>query len=165
MSFSASARRALNTDRPFGQRVMCLHECLERFNLFGFEATRCRLRYMVGARSPGWTEAQLVEAIDALSQAKRSWVIFARREMDEQRSPLLADNPRKLSQAELKILWIEEYLRGALADLWHVANLGYCGRCGHHQIHHGSRPGCAACIADPAVRWEDRCHEKLPDPI
>jgi hypothetical protein len=53
---------------------MCLHECLERFNLFGFTATRARLRAMVHASAEDWTESQLLDAMNALGDARRSWL-------------------------------------------------------------------------------------------
>jgi hypothetical protein len=61
---------------PFGRRVMCLHECLEQFNLFGFTATRSRLRVMVDTSGTDWTERQLLEAMDALADARRSWIAY-----------------------------------------------------------------------------------------
>jgi hypothetical protein len=72
VSFSASEKRVRDRREPIGRRVTCLHECLEQFNLFGFTGTRERLRTIVGAAEPSWTEQQVVAAMDLLGDAHTS---------------------------------------------------------------------------------------------
>ena len=128
---------------------MCLHECLEQFNLFGFRATRERLRVMVGASGEGWTEPELLHAVEALADARRS------------RSAHLAH--ARESGPQWHNDWLETYLTGDMAVRWMVAGLGRCRRCDHPLIHHGTG-ACAACTASGTVPWEARCRVEMPRP-
>ena len=119
---------------------------------------------MVGAAGPGWTEREVVEALDILETARASWKRHFDSEIARQRELKRRDpNARRLSQGELFVRWCETYFVGEQADLWLVAGLGDCERCGHLLIHHGSH-ACAACGIDPNVPWDQRCGVSLPDP-
>lgn len=142
---------------------MCLHECLEQFNLFGFEATRGRLRIMVGATRQGWTDNQLLDALDVLEEARQSWARFATADLAQSMAAKRLDrNHRGPSQLELRRVWLEGYLSGTRAVAWGVADLGECTKCEHLLIHHGSRRGCAACWASPDIDWDSRCRRRIP---
>lgn len=143
---------------------MCLHECLEQFNLFGFTTTRTRLRDMVGASGRGWTEAQLLEAMNHLAGARKSWIAYLhqaeeRRGIQKPAVPAL-DRPPKWGWHNE---WLETYLTDETARRWLVADLGECVECGHHLIHHGTW-ACRACSASPLVVWDARCRVGLPSP-
>lgn len=143
---------------------MCLYECLERFNLFGFTATRDRLRAMVGVAGSTWTSAQLVAAMDALAEARRSWVAY----LSEAERARGAEKPggarsTRPVQWSWHNEWLEGYLVGDVADRWLVSGLGECSVCQHALIHHG-RSFCTACSASPEIGWEDRCQGALPSP-
>lgn len=173
MSFSASSKRVRDTRQPIGRRVSCLHECIERFNLFGFEDTRARLRAMLGVDDAGWTSDQLLTAAEVLEQARRSWMRFLHAGQARQREARRTDHNRPpLDERALQVEWMDGYLQGAIADEWLVAGLGTCLGCGHGLIHHGGY-ACAVCgvIAlkeqDPVARneaWAQRCREPLPPP-
>src|SRR4051812_5090228 len=116
MSFSASLKRARDPSQPLGLRVACLHECLERFSLFGYNDTRARLRRMVGALDDGWTDEQVIRALDLLEAAKHSWSAFSRldnqrRRVDKARDPS-SPPPR---QGAAFAVWLDQYLRGDVA--------------------------------------------------
>jgi hypothetical protein len=141
---------------------MCLHECLEQFNLFGFHATRDRLRAMVAASGEGWTEPQLLRAVDALADARKSWVTHLNSAMGQRRDEKpLADSPERRVDWQWHAEWLEAYLTREMAARWLVAGLGECPECSHPLIHHGSW-ACAACSASNTVPWEARCRADLP---
>ncbi len=163
MSFTASAARARDAGRPLGLRVACLHGCLERFSLFGFTTTRAKLREHVGAEGAhGWTEAQLVAALDLLEEARASWVAYA-----GERLPLLRQAKREDRNAhrpgrwDLFRVWLEEFLDGGHAADWGVEGLGLCDACGHRLVHHGGR-ACRVCLADRSVPWDEACLARMP---
>jgi hypothetical protein len=164
MSFNASAKRARDPNQPVGRRVACLCECLDRFSPFGFQTTRQRLRFMVGAAEPGWTEGDVVRALEILETARASWKRHLERESARRRELKPGDrNVRRQTAGEIFVAWCESYFEGKQADLWRVAGLGNCERCGHRLIHHGGY-ACSACGVDPNVGWDERCHASLPDP-
>jgi hypothetical protein len=142
-----------------------LHECLERFNLFGYTMTRERLRHMVGASDDGWAEHQLIGALDALAFAHRSWTEFAERARAERRAEKNGDRTGAgPSLTELHARWLEQYLVGVAARAWRVEGLGSCDRCGHLLIHHRSRT-CVACGLSEDIVWEGQCRDSLPPPV
>jgi hypothetical protein len=162
VSFRGSEKRVRDGREPFGRRVMSLHECLEQFNLFGFTATRERLRAMVSASDEGWTEAQLIEAMDALADARRSWVLHLQR-AEARRS---AEKPEATPPGRSIALrwhneWLESYLAGDMAARWMVEGLGPCAECDHLLIHHGTW-ACQGCSATSDIPWDARCRVKLP---
>jgi hypothetical protein len=162
VSFSGSEKRVRDGREPFGRRVMCLHECLEQFNLFGFTATRARLRAMVNASGDDWTEVHLLDAMDALADARRSWVAYLR-QAQERRSaekPGVAP-PRRPIEWGWHNEWLEDYLTGDMAARWLVTNLGECSECNHPLIHHGTW-ACRVCSASDNVPWDARCRVELP---
>ena len=162
VSFSASAKRVRDTRQPFGRRVLCLHECLEQFNLFGFTATRARLRTMINATGDEWNEGQLIDAMDAFTDARRSWVSYLdgvelrRRAQKPDVSP-----PRRNLRLGWHNDWLEGYLTADIAERWLVTGLVGCEECGHQLIHHGTW-ACRACSASDDVPWEARCRQGLP---
>lgn len=162
MSFSGSAKRVTDESQPLGRRVMCLYECLEQFNLFGFTATRERLMAMVGVAGGRWTAPQLHEALNALSDARRSWLEFLtlaeERRSVEKRAARTPDRPILLAW---HTEWLDEYLTGDMAASWKVDGLGECTECSHLLIHHGTW-ACSACGASPLVPWDARCRQTLP---
>lgn len=85
MTFGASAKRARSDAFPVGLRVACLHECIEQFNLFGFQSTRQRLMARFGVSRGGWTPAQINDAVDLLAAARQSWVQFLTEAQQRQR--------------------------------------------------------------------------------
>jgi hypothetical protein len=153
MSFAATARRARDTTQPFGRRVSYLHACLESFNLFGYHATRAKLRAVVGAIGPGWTERQMLDALDLLEPAQRSWSAFLTNEMARRRAFKRLDwnAYRGVRFGGAFQAWLEEYLDSGHASDWDVAAAGDCSECGHRLIHHGSSR-CRACTWD--FVWE-----------
>jgi hypothetical protein len=164
MSFSASANRARDPNQPIGRRVACLCECLDRFSPFGFQTTRQRLRFLVGAAEPGWTEGDVVGALEILETARASWKLHLESESARRRKLKRRDrNVRRQTDGETFVAWRESYFEGEQADLWRVAGLGNCERCGHRLIHHGGY-ACSACGIDPNVAWDERCRASLPDP-
>jgi hypothetical protein len=125
MSFSASAKRARASDQPLGLRVTCLHECLEQFNLFGYHATRERLRLIVGASEPGWTVEQVVAAVEVLEHAKESWSRYAVAEVSRQRALKREHrNGHRASTPSVFEIWVDHYVRGEGAGLWLADRLG-----------------------------------------
>jgi hypothetical protein len=144
---------------------MCLHECLEQFNLFGFTATRARLRAMVGASGDGWTTAQLLEAMDALADARRSWITHLKRAQESRsdEKPGTAP-PNRQIQWGWHNDWMEAYLTGDMAARWMVTGLGDCAECDHLLIHHGTW-ACRVCSASSDVPWDARCRVELPLPV
>jgi hypothetical protein len=164
MSFNASAKRARDRNQPLGRRVACLCECLDRFSPFGFQTTRQRLRFLVGADECGWTEGEVVGALDILETARGSWKRYLETELERQRAlKRCGSKVWRQNQAELFVAWRETYFVGEQADFWLVAGLGNCERCGHALIHHGSY-ACSACGIDPDIAWDERCRASLPDP-
>ncbi|MDX6480479.1 MAG: hypothetical protein QOG85_989 [Gaiellaceae bacterium] len=160
MSFAASARRVRDGTQPFGRRVACLHGCLEQFNVFGFHTTRQKLRRVVGAGS-GWTEQQLLDALELLESAKQSWSTFWAESLTQQRALKKLDRNRsRPSPAALFVAWREEYLDSGQAETWLLSDAGDCKKCGHRLIHHG-RSFCEACWIDPEIPWESQCRVEL----
>ena len=175
MSFSASAKRARDSSQPIGLRVACLHECLEQFSLFGFQTTRERLRSRLGVSAFGWTDGQILAALDLLEPARRSWSAFLADGQQRQRiARRLDSNVPPLDDRALKIDWLGSYLRGDTAQDWLVAGLGSCPSCSHELIYHGGY-ACAACSVevsrrfaspqDRAAAWEQRCPAPMPSPL
>ena len=162
VSFSGSAKRVTDWREPLGRRVVCLHGCLEQFNLFGFTATRERLRAMVGVAPEGWAETQLLEALDALSDARRSWIAHLKRAEQRRRAekPAVAPPSRRIDWAWHNE-WLEGYLTGDMAGRWMVTGLGECAECGHLLIHHGTW-ACRVCSASSLVTWDARCRVDMP---
>ena len=163
MSFSASAKRARDARQPLGLRVTCLHNCLDQFNLFGFLATRERLRARVGATQPGWTAQQVTDSLALLEQARSSWLAFARAEAAHRRT--LKRHGRRTPDREAPLTylaWLETYLRGNPARTWMTTSLGNCPGCGHPQIHHNDY-GCRACLSS-GTTWDQRCKIPIPTP-
>lgn len=164
MSYRASEKRVRDSHLPVGLRVMCLHECLERFNLFGFTATRDRLRLMTGATAPGWSEESLLAAIRHLSAAREDWLRYRALAVEARRADKAA-GARTSSRRPVEWTWfndwLEGYLTGSMAACWLVVDLGSCHGCSHLLIHHG-KFACAVCTASYAVDWDDRCQAKLP---
>jgi hypothetical protein len=140
---------------------MCLHECLEQFNLFGFNATRERLRVMVGASGGGWTEPQLIQAMDVLAAARGSWVAHLVRVEARRCEEKRAVPPSRPIHWQWRNEWLEQYLVGDEAARWMVAGLSGCPECSHLLIYHGAW-ACTACGASDLVPWDARCHVKLP---
>jgi hypothetical protein len=117
---------------------------------------------MVGASDDGWTDEQVIRALDLLEVAKRSWSAFSRLENQRRRAektdhPLPPPPPQGAAFA----MWLDQYLQGDVAAEWLVAHLGECSQCGHRLIHHGGY-ACGACGADPDTAWEERCRVPLP---
>lgn len=164
MSFSASAKRARDKSQPLALRVACLHECLERFNLFGYHATRDRLRSMVRAPDEGWTEEQVTNALDLLEAARLSWSTFSQQEHERRRGEKERDRTSlPPPRGAVFTVWLDHHLRGDVASAWLVGHLGDCEQCGHRLIHHGGY-ACGACGSDPGTQWESRCRAPLPPP-
>lgn len=132
VSFSGSEKRVRDASEPLGRRVMCLHECLEQFNLFGFTATRDRLRVMVAASGTGWTEPQLLQAMDLLADARRAWVSHLSRAEEQRRGEKPAvDAPQRPIGPQWHNEWLELCLTDDMAARWIVAGLGECPECNH----------------------------------
>jgi hypothetical protein len=174
VSFSASAKRAADSDQPIGLRVSCLHECLEQFNLFGFQTTRALLRARFDVSQTGWTGEQLLAALEALGSARKSWLLFLRRHQEAQRVARRADpSTPPLHESALKVDWLDDYLSGSNADDWLVSGVGDCSACGHGLIHHGGH-ACAVCsvivqreyrdFEERREAWGRRCRVPLPLP-
>ncbi len=163
MSFTASAARVRDQQRPLGLRVMCLHGCLERFNLFGFTATRTKLRQHVGLEGASlWTDTQLLEALSLLEQARSSWTDFAAQQLLVMRQAKRDDrNAPRPSQVELFNGWLEAFLDGGHAAEWGVESLGDCSACGHRLVHHGTLR-CRGCFADRSIPWDVSCRVSMP---
>jgi len=119
---------------------------------------------MLGVEESGWTDAQLMSAVELLRAAKASSSSFSTAASEHQRQ-LKGGQPRPKPQnrSAVFVAWSEEYLRGDNASTWIVASLGNCVQCGHPLIHHGGH-ACAACGIDPNTQWADRCRVPLPDP-
>jgi hypothetical protein len=175
LSFSASAKRASDPEQPIGLRVACLHECLEQFNLFGFQTTRALLRARFGVSEGGWNGEQLVAALAALAAARQSWSDSLRSHQADQREARRVDHSTSpLDERALKIEWLEAYLFGPQADEWLVSGLGECATCGHGLIHHGGYT-CSVCSVialrdypDFEARreaWSQRCRVRLLLPL
>jgi hypothetical protein len=161
MSFGASAKRARDSSRPLGLRVACLHECLERFSVFGYHSTRNRLRHRVGASDPGWTEQQLLDALGLLESAKQSWSAFHDEQLAQQRTLKRLDhNASRPTLEALVVAWREQYMDSGQDQLWLVSDVGECTQCGHRLIHHGGY-ACEGCGFDPQVEWNRRCRVQL----
>jgi hypothetical protein len=164
MSFNASAKRARDSSQPLGRRVACLCECLDHFSPFGFHTTRQRLRLLVGASESGWTEDEVVGALDILETARGSWKRYLDSETKRQRELKRRDaKVRPRGHLDFFVAWREAYFVGEQAENWLVADLGNCERCGHALIHHGGY-ACSACGVDPNIAWDERCRVSLPDP-
>jgi hypothetical protein len=172
MSFSASAKRARDSTQPLGLRVACLHECLEQFNLFGFRSTRARLRARFGVATNGWTDGQILAALDLLEPAKWSWSSFLADRQQRQRIDRQADRSTPpLDATAVLVDWLGVYLQGEQANEWLVSGLGDCPSCAHGLIYHG-RHACLVCTvqlprrfaleADRAAAWASRCRLQLP---
>lgn len=161
MSFIGSEKRVRDAREPFGRRVMCLHECLEQFNLFGFNAPRERLRIMVEADGEGWTEPQLIQAMDLLASARSSWAAHLARAQERRRQEKQPLPPSRPLDWQWHNEWLEGYLVGDVAVRWMVTGLGDCPECGHLLIHHGTW-ACTACDASDHVAWDARCRVQLP---
>src|SRR3954447_159895 len=146
MSFAATARRVRDSTQPFGRRVSYLHGCLESFSLFGYHATRAKLRAAVGASGPGWTEKQVLDALDLLESAQRSWATFLAEESVRRRELKRRDwgAYRSARFGGVFQAWLEAYLDGGHANEWGVADADDCIECGHRLIHHGPY-GCQVC--------------------
>lgn len=143
---------------------MSLCHCLERFSPFGFQATRERLRWAVGATDPGWTADEVVRALEMLEAARAARRRHVEPETAQRRALKRRDRTsRRRTDEEIFLEWRERYFTGETARLWGVAGLGDCERCGHRLIHHGGRT-CAACASDPDVAWDARCRAGLPEP-
>jgi hypothetical protein len=164
MSYHASAARAADPDRPFGLRVMCLYECLERFSPFGFRATCQRLRATTGASDQGWTEVELAESLKLLNEAKQAWSQFALSALVAARVSKRRNRyaPRP-STDDLFTAWLTSYLQ-VNSQVCLVEGLGNCPNCDHSWQLHLYR-GCRACSADRQVEWADRCKSGIPAPV
>lgn len=162
VSFSGSEKRVRDGHQPIGRRVMCLHGCLEQFNLFGFTATRARLRAMVEASGDDWTEDQLLSAMDALADARRSWVTHLKLAEEHRRAekPAVA-SPHRPIHWSWRNEWLEDYLTSDMAVRWMVTGLGECSECDHLLIHHGTW-ACRICSASDEISLDSRCWEELP---
>ena len=174
MSFSASAKRARDSAQPLGLRVACLHECLEQFNLFGFQSTRARLMARFGVAEAAWTDSKILSALDLLVPAKRSWSSFLCERQERQRVDRRAyPGTPPLDDSAVLVDWLGAYLQGEHADEWLVAGVGDCTTCGHGLIYHG-RHACLVCTvmlprryaseAERAAAWGSRCRVQLPPP-
>jgi hypothetical protein len=162
VTFQASAKRARDTGVPIGLRVACLHECLEQFNLFGYRATRERLRLIVGASEPGWTSDQVLAALDELERAKSSWHEVEVVEMGNQAQLKASGHPQSPNYLALaRLAWLEAFVRQDPGDCWQVGNVGACGECDHSLLHHGGH-SCSACRATSKIPW---CERQLPAPV
>ena len=135
MSFNASAKRVRDRHQPVARRVSCLCECLERFSPFGFQTTRQRLRFVVGAAESGWTEDQLVGALEILETARASWKRHLERESAWRRELKRRDRSVR-RQTDGEMLRCARATSRATGDLA-CGRLGDCERCGHRLIHHG----------------------------
>lgn len=149
-----------DSTQSLGRRVVSFHECLERFNLFGFQATRERLRQMVGANGDGWSEAQLLEAMNHMAVARQSWISYFH-EATRRRAEYDAHKFVHLDWA-WRNEWQLAYLTGDVATRWRVGHLGDCVECAHPLVLHGSWM-CRACGASPSVAFTARCKAPLPD--
>ena len=161
MSFNAAAARARDTTLPIGLRARNLCECLEQFNLLGFQATRERLRARVGAVRQGWTSQQVLDALLLLEQARASRVEYLRDEAERQRARKREGRRHPSTDTRtLHLLWLSAYLRGENARVWQVEDLGACPECAHPEIHHDDR-GCRVRHA-PGRPGADVCRRPVP---
>ena len=74
VSWSATARRVRDGNRPIGQRANALHSLLANHHAsLGFAKTRKRLRRLVGVGlGHRWTEAKLLTALQDLGESRTS---------------------------------------------------------------------------------------------
>src|SRR3954469_4150975 len=99
-----------------------------------------------------------------LETARASWKRHLERESARRRELKRRDRKaRRGTDGEIFVAWHENYFEGDQADLWRVAGLGNCERCGHRLIHHGGY-ACSGCRVDPNVAWDERCRASPPDP-
>lgn len=143
---------------------MCLHQCLERFNLFGYHATRDRLRAHVAADRPGWTSQQILDSLALLEEARTSWLAFAEAQARHRRQ-LKAEGQRHQS-SDLMLghsQWLQTYLTGDQARIWQTHDLYDCTDCGHLHIEHGAYR-CYRCTWS-GKPWKDACKTPIPPPV
>lgn len=162
MSFQSSARTVRDLSRPLGHRVSALHQCVESFSPFGFQATRLQLRRVLHVTSAGWTDEQLLHGIALLEQARRSW-IAARDGADVRTYQPENRVNRPLPEGGVPFtVWLATYLgEEANAERWGVAHIGPCTACGHLLVVH-RRWGCLACVVEAGAHWDQSCQVRSP---
>ena len=125
-----------------GHRVMSLHHCLDAFDLFGFGATRDRLRLAASVRGRRWTGEQVEVCVTLLEQARASWLAEQRAEAARRREVKRSGRRTgAVAHRDLHLRWLTSYVDGDASDVWRTAGLGDCSDCGHRWIHHTAR-GC-----------------------
>jgi hypothetical protein len=164
VSFESSARTVRDRSRPLGYRVRAFYQCIESFPPFGFHATRQQLRRIFGVTAGEWTDEQLLQGIDLLEQARRSWV--AARDGADVRTHQPEDRyNRPLPEDGVPYgVWLATYFgEPTNAERWGVADLGTCPACSHLLVVHGRSVGCWGCLTSAGVGVERSC--RLPSPL
>lgn len=146
-----------------GCRVQALHQCIDFFSPFGFQATRLQLRRILSVTGAGWTDGQLINGLSLLEQARASWVA-ARDGADVRTYQPENRLNRPLPDGGVMFpVWLAAYLgEDANAERWGVADIGACTACGHLRVVH-RRWACLACLADTGVSAERSC--QFPSPL
>ena len=160
MSFQSSARTVRNRSRPLGYRVRAFYQCIEVFPPFGFHATRQQLRRIYGVAGGEWTDAQLLQAVDLLEHARRSWVA-ARDGADVRTHQPESHYNRPPPEGGVPFgVWLATYFgQDENAQRWHLAGTSTCTGCGHLLVLH--LRGCWGCLTDAGVDREQSCQRLL----
>ncbi|MEI4270819.1 hypothetical protein TEK04_03695 [Klenkia sp. LSe6-5] len=104
MSWSSTARRVRDGDRPMGQRVNALHSLVARHAApLASSDTRTTLRTLVGATGRRWDEEQVMRALEHL-EATRSVRIAQVHEVTTRRRAAKAAGRRRPTAADLVLL-------------------------------------------------------------
>jgi hypothetical protein len=121
MSWSATARRVRDPGRPLRHRISAFRSLLNLHGPLGFHRTEEHLRALVDAprpsrwpprRTSGWTEADLLTALDALEESRASHLRY-RAVFAERRAREKAEHRRQPTRGDVEALRRAEWLKDA----------------------------------------------------